>query len=307
MITTLLKRISAAISDGAILSGHPELVPLEVARDFPDIERQLVREEWPFLESDLEISHAQPRATAFVARKRGEFAGFFSCHHFGDVGYLDMMIIDPAFRREGVARPLYFGTLREMKKKGMRGFVVHTTADSARLIRLIGFRGGQTFTLLARDAAGSPVSADPLVTRLSPADAVELIALDAAVFGLSRPTWVGGLLAQSSPAFFGIKRGGRLTAAITLRARRGGALCLDGANARSFKDLEILALEVIARHADRRLECFVKDGSALDRTLRAEGFAVPEFFTRIGPLVEWRKGATGRLGISPHTQCLSWF
>jgi GNAT superfamily N-acetyltransferase len=298
-MVTLLDRLTRGLkylAGGAFLSGHPDLVEMDLERDFPEIDRLFVQEEWPFLRADLEASHAQPRATAYVARKDGAFAGFFATHAFGDIGYLDMMIIDARFRGRGIARPLYFRTLRELRRKGVRAFVVHTTNDSSRLIRLLGFRPGQTFTLLARDPVGKGGPSP------EPGRRDDLVRLDAEVFGRERPEWIDALLAQPSTRFFAADG-----ASVCLRARKNGAVCLDMANGRSFEPLGTLIDAVLASHGDRRIECFVKTGSELHRRLEARGFAVPEFFKAIGPLGEWRKGPVGGVGASPRIQCLSWF
>jgi hypothetical protein len=297
-LVTLIDRLTRGLkylAGGAFLSGHPDLEEMDLDRDFAEIDRLFIQEEWPFLRADLEASHAQPRATAYVARKDGAFAGFFATHAFGDIGYLDMMIISARFRGRGIARPLYFRTLRELRRKGARAFVVHTTNDSTRLIRLLGFRAGQTFTLLARDPVGKGGRAPETGKR------DELVRLDAEVFGLERPEWIDALHAQPSTRFFATDG-----ASVCLRARKNGAVCLDMANGRSFEPLGTLIDEVLASHADRRIECFVKTGSELHRRLEARDFAVPEFFKAIGPLVEWRKGPVGDVGASPRIQCLSW-
>jgi GNAT superfamily N-acetyltransferase len=299
-----VKAWSVLFSDGMALSVMPEIDELVLDRDFADIDRLFDLEEWPFVRADLEISHAQPRAVALVARKNGEFAGFYTAHHFGDVGYLDMSIVAPAFRRRGVGRPLHTRAVREMKKKGIRSFVVHTTNDSAAIIWILGFTRGQTFTLLARDPTGP---AGPPVVKLGPSDLEGLVSLDAEVFGVRRDPWIAGLMDQPTTQFYGLRRGGQLAASLCLRARKNGALCLDAANARSFDDLEALVLEIVRAHADRRLECFVRDGAKLDACLRREGFVVPDFFRAIGPVTEWRKGETGQAGRTPLVQCLSWF
>ena len=226
-----LKRLA-----GEFFSGRPELLPMDLDRDWPDVERLLVEEEWPFLRSDVEVSHRQPGATSIVARKDGRFAGFFITHAFGDVGYLDMMVIDRAFRKRGVARPLYFRTLKALKKEGCRSMVVHTTNDSSRLIRLLGFKPGGSYTLLTRDPA-SPGPSEGAVDLLGPDDAGEIVALDAEVFGRARPEWVASLLHQSSTRFYGLRKDGRLAASACVRARRKDAVCLDMADARTFEDL----------------------------------------------------------------------
>lgn len=287
-----------------------ELLPLDLDRDAPEIEALLAAEEWPFLRSDLAVSHAQPGGRSFVARKGGDLVAFFTTHAFGAVGYLDMMVVDAAHRGTGVARPLYLRTLEALEEAGIESLVVHTTNDSAPMIRLLGFRPGDSFTLLARD--GAPPVADPIlpagmrVEESGTVDPAAWIDLDAAVFGAPRPDWVGALFAEPSTHGLALRGPAGLRASLWLRPRRGGALCLDQVLAPEESDLDALLDAVFHRHPDRRLECFVRDGGPLDVRLRARGFAVPDFFGPIGPLVEWRRGETGDLGTSPAVRCLSW-
>ena len=137
--------------------------------------------------------------------------------------------------------------------------------------------------------------------HLGPADAERIADLDGETFGVRRPTWIAALMA-SGASFLGTD-----AAALCLRPRRGRALCLDLASARRFEDLAPVVDAALASHADRRLEGFVRDGSALAAHLRARGFAVPEFFAKIGPLVEWRKGSPTAAGAGPRVECLAWF
>jgi hypothetical protein len=181
---------------------------LDLDRDYPEIERLPASGQWPFLRSDLEVSHRQPGATAFVARKEGSFGGFFLTHTFGHVGYLDMMITAREVRKRGVARPLYFRTVRELKRKGVRSFVVHTTNDSARLIRLLGFRPGRSFTLLARDPGAAEAPGE--LVDAPPARRAEVVELDREAFGMARPEWINALLREPSTRCRGLEREGRL-------------------------------------------------------------------------------------------------
>ncbi len=304
-ITTWLKRMSGHLGEGRLFSGRPKLSPLDLDRDWPDLERMMTQEEWPFLRADFEVSHAQPRSTSLIAQKDGQFAGFFTTHHFGDVGYLDMMVIPKRYRSAGIARPLYFSTLKKMRARGLRALVVHSTNDSARLLKLLGFEPGQDFTLLAHD---SPVAArTELAGELVKRPALDaLTALDAQIFGISRPSWQRALYEQPEVQFLGLQREGQLVASICLRPRRDRAICLDQVNQRSPDDLSCLLDLALERAAGRRVECFAKTGSALHGQLLARGFEVPQFFKPIGPLIEWRRGDTGRLGAGPHVQSLSW-
>lgn len=302
-ITTWLKRLSGHLGEGRLFSGRPELEALNLERDWPDLERMMLQEEWPFLRADFEVSHAQPKSTSLVARKNGQFAGFFTTHHFGEVGYLDMMVIPRAYRSAGIARPLYFATLKKMRARGLRSLVVHSTNDSARLFKLLGFKPGQDFTLLANDSPAAATRGGELVERPS---LEALTELDAQIFGLARPSWQRALYEQPGVQFLGLEREGRLVASICLRPRRDRAICLDQVNQTSLDDLSYLLDTALERASGRRVECFAKTGSALHELLLKRGFGVPDFFEPIGPLIEWRRGKTAPLGLGPHVQSLSW-
>ena len=303
----LCKRAIGFVSDGMWFSARPELTPLDLDRDFAEIEHLFEEEEWPFLRSDIEISLEQPLAVANIARKDGDFAGFFVVHHFGDIGYLNMMIVAQPFRKSGVARPLYFRTLRQLKANGVRSLVVCTTRDSARIIRMLGFRKRQSYTLLARDPGEHPDPKSDGVEMLSGANHEEIVALDARVFGIPRHDWIGSLLKRDAVRFFGIRQDGQLVATICLRPRKNNALCIDMANGKEFRHLEALLDTTLAQCGDRTIECFATTDRELHQALLRRGFGVPDYFVPLGPLTEWTKGNVGPAGRSGQMQCLSWF
>ncbi len=300
----LLKKLSGMISAGSWFSGHPEIRTVEMTSDLPAIEELIQLEEWPLVREDLEVSHCQPGAVFNVAIKNGAFAGFFATHSFGRVGYLCLMIIDPKFRRKGIARPLYFKTLRSLRVSGTHGYVVHTTKDSARIIQLLGFKPGREFTLLVRPAAN--VDAVTL-QELDYRDRDALVALDAEVFGLARPEWIDALVAQPRVRFVGLRAHGTLRASACLRPRRGAALCLDSVNSRDLADLVPFVQNIVRANGATRLECFARVDSPLHDRLLEQGFQVPEFFKAIGPWGEGRKGKTDGLCASDRVQTLNWF
>lgn len=284
-----------------------DIVPMDLDRDWPEIDRLFDQEEWPILRSDLEVSQAQPKAVALVARSSDTVHGFFVAHHFGDIGYLDMTIVDSRSRVSNVARQLYFKTVRTLKEKGIQALVAHSTNYSYRVFKFLRFRLGQSFTLLGRD----PVEASPDlasdIIELIDKDLGEIVNLDETVFGMRRVNWIEALLKQPSSRFFGQRRPRDLVASVCLRQRRQDALCLDAANAHEFTDLQRLVSGVLAQFANHRIECFAKTDSLLHHFLLDQGFSVPEFFEPIGPLVEWRKGDVGDIGTSALVQSLSWF
>lgn len=322
-----IKRWSSELTDGMLLSGHPQIRELDLDRDFPEIERLLRLEEWPFTRYDFEVSHRQPKTVALGAWKDDKFAGFFTTHHFGEVGYLDMMIIDPSFRGSSIARPLYFKTMRQLEKVEMQSFVVHTTNESARIIGLLGFkRTEHNFTLLVRNAMDSrgeqaegrtersDSSSEPAdsskqtgsIRQLSAADLGSIIELDASVFGTLRTDWIHALNEFGNAQFFGLTEQQTLQSVVCLRPRKDNALCLDICAANDWKYLERLVSHVLQEYRDNKLECFVKTDSELHQLLVQLGFSVPEFFVEIGPLAQWHRGAKHNLGQGLKVQCLMW-
>lgn len=280
---------------------------MDLDRDWPEIDRLFDQEEWPILRSDLEVSQAQPKAVALVARSSDTVHGFFIAHHFGDIGYLDMMIVDSRSRISDVARQLYFKTVRALKEKGIQALVAHSTKHSHRVFKFLRFRLGQSFTLLGRDPVEASPDLAPDIIELIDKDLGEIVNLDETVFGMRRVNWIEALLKQPSSRFFGQRRLRDLVASVCLRQRRQGALCLDAANAHEFTDLQRLVSGVLAQFVNHRIECLAKTDSLLHHFLLDQGFSVPEFFEPIGPLVEWRKGDVGDIGTSPLVQSLSWF
>ncbi len=302
-----IKRWASEITDGMLLSGHPIVEHLDLNRDYDDVEKLVILEQWPFIRSDFEVSHAQPGATSMVARKDGLFAGFFTTHSFGEIGYLDMMIMDPRFRGTSVARPLFFKTMHALSR-GRNSFVVHTTNDSARIIGLLGFQSTDiNFTLMVRPAIVSDSTSGSTffeIRNLSASDRDEIIRLDSLVFGSSRSEWIDALLKFGNAKFIGLGTEHKLRAVLCLRPRRGGAECLDICAAESYEDLADLLTHTLSYNSKIQLECFARTNSFLHGVLASHGFAVPEFFKEIGPLVEWHKGRNHKAGLN--SQCLIW-
>lgn len=305
------KRIAGALRCDRLARSGYQIRSVDLARDWEDINELLTREQWPFVRADLEASHNQPTSEFVVATKDGRVQAFFATHAFGTVGYLDMMIVAKQARRCGVARPLYFQTVRRLRRRGVRTLVVHTTNDSARLIRLLRFKAGQSFTLLAKDPVvdgdGTTEVAGGSMEALGSEDLPALVDLDRHVFGERRVDWLRTLVGQPSNRFYGLRADGELVASVCLRQRRGGAICIDGANANDFEALASLVRKVVAVHQDIRIECFVRTDGALHRVLAEAGFRVPDFFVKIGPLVEWRKGRKSSVGAGQEIQSLNWF
>ena len=182
------------------------------------------REEWPFVRQDV---RSVPRAAFVDVLRRAQRRPVRGVLHHAQLRMHRLSGHDdhPSGVSPGrVARPLYFKTINAMRRKGLRGQVVHTTNDSARLIRLLGFRPGDSFTLLVRDPGRwmqMRRTLWPWVWRTNP-----LSSTWTQSFGQRRP-WIGAMLRQGEAHFYGVRKDSWLVAMLALRPRWDSALCLD--------------------------------------------------------------------------------
>lgn len=296
-MSLVLKFMTKVEKFRALMPGAVDLQLLDLDRDWPDLEKLLRMEEWPFIRSDLELGDAQPGDTSYVARVDGKFAAFFTSFIFAKIGYLDMFVIHPDFRGKGIARPLYFKVIEALQSAGVTGLVAHTTNDSARLVKILGFTPGRPFTLRVRPPAPAP--AGPALTK---GDGKRFMALDREIFGVDRPAWTGFLANDSRVDL--VAYGSAMAA---LRPRIEGGYSLDHILAPDQKDLIPLVEGIMAKHgANGPLMCFAATDGVFEGILAERGFAVPDFFVPIGPLIEWRDGATEPAGRSDLIHTVLW-
>lgn len=296
-MSMVLKFMTKVEKFRALVPGAVETVLLDLDKHWPDVERLMRMEEWPFVKADLELGDAQPGETSFIAKRDGRVAAFFTAFMFGHIGYLDMFVIDPEFRGTGIARPLYFRVIQAMQDAGAKGLVAHTTNDSARLIKLMGFKPGRSFTMYVRPPGPAP--AGPALTR---PDVAQYQALDTRIFGVARPAWTGFL--ANDPRVDLVAHG---DAIVALRPKFGEGFTLDQMLAPNPDDIAPLVDGIIAKHgAAGPLMVSCTTGGALERILVERGFSVPDFFVPIGPLIEWRDGDTEPVGRSEAIQSLLW-
>jgi hypothetical protein len=280
---------------------------LDLNRHWEDVNRLLEIEGWPFVRADLDVSDEQERSIGLVARVGGVIKGFFTIHHFGDIGYLDMVIIDPSERRNlTLANELWGRAKADMVRQGFTSKVAHCTRSTARFLRVLGYRPGLKFWLLRKDATQANPPAAATAKVLPTAYLPRLVELDERVFGTSRHHWLKSWSLQPGATFVGRLRGDELLASACLRERRENSLCIDSCNGLDGANVAALIDEIQASYPHKRLECFVCDDTDLHKGLLASGFYVPDFFTLIGPLVELRHGPVDQVGTGPHVRTLSW-
>jgi GNAT superfamily N-acetyltransferase len=296
-MSLVLKFMTKVEKFRALVPGAVEIVPLELDRDWPELEWLLRKEEWPFIRSDLELGEAQPGEASYIARKDGKLAAFFTTFMFGHIGYLDMFVIHPDFRGQGIARPLYFKAIEGLQTSGATGLVCHTTNDSARLVKILGFTPGRPFTLRVRPAGPTPPG-----PALQKGDPARFKALDTEIFGIARPAWTGFL--ADDPRVDLVAYG---SAIVAMRPRVDNGYSIDHLLVPDPDDLVPLVDGIIAKYgATSPLNVFAVTDGVFEKIIADRGFAVPEFFVPIGPLIEWREGDTEPVGRSELIHSLLW-
>jgi GNAT superfamily N-acetyltransferase len=295
-MSLLMRALTKVEKFRALVPGAVEVLPLDLERDWGEIEALMRAEEWPFLRGDLELGEAQTHGASFIARKDGKFAAFFTTFMFGHIGYLDMLIIRPEFRSQGVGRPLYFRAVEALQQMGASGLLCHSTNDSARLIKILGFTPGRSFTMYVREPGPSPDG--PTLTAV---DVARYQALDTEIFGTARTAWTHHLANDPDVDIVGYG-----SAVVALRPKVGG-YTLDQFLAPDEADIAPIVDGIIAKHGNTNtLMVSCTTGGALESVLKARGFVVPDFFVPIGPLVEWREGQTDSVGRSALIQSVLW-
>ncbi len=299
----------------SVLRRNFVIEPMDLARDWPGIERLLTIEGWPYVYDDLALWAHDPRAIALVVREAAQLQGYFIIQPFDHIAYLDNMLMDPSRRRNVfMTTELFTEARRRMDRQGFNAYVTHCTPSSARMARLLGYRPGQAFDLMRREARraeapGGPTRSGEPPRALEPLEATALgalVDLDTRVFGLRREPHLHALMQQAGTRFYGRRDGDHLVASVCLRARRGDTLCVDACNALDFAPLQRLLDDVLQAHAHRPLDCFVKQGIDLQHHLERQGFGRPPGRPEIASLVEYRLGPTGEVGLSPAMRTMSW-
>jgi len=281
--------------------------PLDLCADWPQLDRMLEAEGWPFTRDDIAMSVAQPGSAAMVARHHHKALGFILAHHFGPVASGDMIMVDHG-QRAGhpmLSVDLWLQLENTLEQRGFRTIVAHGTRRSSRAFGLFGFQPGRPFTALRREPLAARSDA-ALPDTLGPADLPALTRLDAEVFGIERDAWVRSLCALPNARQVGRHDQGELVASICLRERRHQILFLDACNALSFAALRPLLDQVLAACSQRALECMAAVGSDLHHYLLEQRFFVPAAFAAIAPLVELRSGPHSDIGLGDQVRTLNW-
>jgi GNAT superfamily N-acetyltransferase len=147
-------------------------------------------------------------------RAQGRVVATAATLPYGAFGWISMVLVTAAFRRQGLASQLMRGAIADLLGAGLVP-VLDATPAGREVYRGLGFEDTWSFVRLARPAAVAPAAMDlPAdgisVGPITDADWVSLCAYDTAAFGADRSRLLARLRGRLLPAALVARRSGRL-------------------------------------------------------------------------------------------------
>jgi GNAT superfamily N-acetyltransferase len=147
-------------------------------------------------------------------RAQGRVVATAATLPYGAFGWISMVLVTAAFRRQGLAARLMRGAIDDLVDAGLVP-VLDATPAGREVYRKLGFADTWGFARLAWSGSARPAAMDPpadgiSVGPITDADWSGLCAYDTAAFGADRSRLLARLRGRVPPADLVARRGGRL-------------------------------------------------------------------------------------------------
>jgi GNAT superfamily N-acetyltransferase len=217
-------------------------------------------------------------------RAQGRVVATAATLPYGAFGWISMVLVTAAFRRQGLAARLMRGAIDDLVDAGLVP-VLDATPAGREVYRKLGFADTWGFARLARSGSMPPAAMDPpadgiSVGPITDADWSGLCAYDTAAFGADRSRLLGRLRGRLPPADLVARCGGRLVGFLLGRDGRtasqlGPLIADDAVAARALlaRTLAATAGPIFIDLADSKTETRA--------WLEARGFAAARPLTRM--------------------------
>jgi GNAT superfamily N-acetyltransferase len=217
-------------------------------------------------------------------RAQGRVVATAATLPYGAFGWISMVLVTAAFRRQGLAARLMRGAIDDLVDAGLVP-VLDATPAGREVYRKLGFADAWGFARLARSGSMPPAAMDPpadgiSVGPITDADWSGLCAYDTAAFGADRSRLLGRLRGRLPPADLVARCGGRLVGFLLGRDGRtasqlGPLIADDAVAARALlaRTLAATAGPIFIDLADSKTETRA--------WLEARGFAAARPLTRM--------------------------
>lgn len=175
------------------------------AEDLPFGMRLKEQAGWNQLDADWQRARDLEPDGCFVAEVDGVPAGTVTSCRFGEVAWIAMMLVDPAYRRRGVGRTLMVRALETLQRWGVRSVRLDATPLGRPLYESLGFQAETTF-VRHQGILPPALERSGALPHVPVADVIEAVtALDRAVTGADRGALLR-MLARQNPDSFRVAR-----------------------------------------------------------------------------------------------------
>jgi GNAT superfamily N-acetyltransferase len=195
----------------------------------------------------LDFGHVQA-----VRRRNGQVIATAATLPYGAFGWISMVLVSEAFRRQGLASRLLRGAIDDLIGAGLVP-VLDATPAGREVYRKLGFNDTWGFARLARHAAPAAArsdqpAADLSVRAITDADWPALCIYDARAFGADRSSLLARLRGRLPPADLVALRDGRLAGFLLGRDGRiasqlGPLIADDDATARALLERALAGID----------------------------------------------------------------
>ncbi len=189
---------------------HPQDNPPDLASvsirlllksDLPLCRRLVAEAGWNQVDADWLRALALEPQGCFVAEKDSLGVATTTCCHFGEVGWIAMVLVGTNVRGLGIAGKLVEHAVHYLESLGVKHIRLDATAMGQGLYRKLGFE--EEYSVVRY--AGIPVSnAEAACVRVSPDDPLMhgITTLDQAVTGTDRQSFLAGLAAAGAAPYY---------------------------------------------------------------------------------------------------------
>jgi len=182
---------------------------------------------WNQTAHDWRLFIAHGRTIGLFDRDEGLVATAAALPYENDFGYISMVIVEPAWRRRGLARRLMGECIDDLRRQG-RAALLDATPAGALVYRSLGFV--ELATMERWEGEGGSAQAEGGADRLTQHDLHKLIEADALAFGSHRRFLLEDFLARPGTVAF-TYGGGYLVMRLGHRATQIGPLVAPAADA----------------------------------------------------------------------------
>jgi ribosomal protein S18 acetylase RimI-like enzyme len=252
----------------------------------------------------LRLLRLGPRG-CFAAALDGRLVGTVTTTAYGrELAWVGMVLVDPSFRRRGVASRLMAAALSHLDGEGVETIKLDATPDGRHVYERLGFEDELTIErwsgrgrngALFKEAGGESARGGAACSAIDPARLEEILELDRAAFGADRAGLVEALAAQALTSAFAAGGPGDGGAGGYALARAGSAADYVGPLVAHDPGTAALLLDhVLARLAGRPV--YLDANTSFESATRA---LAERGFQKQRELIRMRRGAETSAGTSP--------